>query len=83
MTTKVNAIIFDFGGVLLDWNPRNLYRRYFQENHEALEKFLAEIRFMDWNAQQDKGRPFKDGVAILSRQFPQYRHLIQAYHENW
>jgi 2-haloacid dehalogenase len=83
MTTKIKAIIFDFGGVLLDWNPRNLYRRFFQNDREAMEKFLSEIRFMDWNAQQDKGRPFREGVAILSSQYPQYRHLIQAYHEYW
>ena len=83
MTTNIKAIIFDFGGVLLDWNPRNLYRRYFPENHEAMERFLSEIRFMEWNLYQDKGRPFKEGVAILASQYPQYSHLIQAYHENW
>lgn len=38
---------------------------------------------MEWNAHQDRGRPFEDGVAILSGQFPQYAELIRAYHENW
>ena len=38
---------------------------------------------MEWNLQQDKGRPFTEGVAILSGQFPQYEHLIQAYHDHW
>jgi 2-haloacid dehalogenase len=83
MTANIKAIIFDYGGVLLDWNPRNLYRRYFPENPDAMEQFLAEINFMDWNAQQDKGRPFREGVAILSGQYPQYSRLIRAYHENW
>ncbi|MFA5873366.1 MAG: HAD family phosphatase [Anaerolineales bacterium] len=83
MTSNIKAIVFDFGGVLLDWNPRNLYRRYFPDNPEAMEQFLAEINFMEWNAYQDKGRPFKEGVAILSNQYPQYSRLIQAYYETW
>ncbi len=83
MTSEIKAIIFDYGGVLLDWDPRNLYRRYFPNNPEAMEQFLNEIKFMEWNMHQDKGRPFKEGVAVLSGQFPQYSHLIHAYHENW
>ncbi|MGZ9226596.1 MAG: HAD family hydrolase [Anaerolineales bacterium] len=82
MTTKIQAVIFDFGNVLLEWNPRHVYRRYFQ-NEDAMEQFLAEVNFMDWNAQQDKGRTFAQGVAELSRQFPHYSELIQAYHDNW
>jgi len=83
MTTTIKAIVFDFGGVLLDWNPRNLYRRFFQDDFEAMERFLTEIRFMEWNTHQDRGRPFKEGVSILSSQFPQYSRLIQAFHEHW
>jgi 2-haloacid dehalogenase len=83
MTSSIKAIIFDYGGVLLDWNPRNLYRHYFPDDPQAMENFLAEINFMEWNLHQDKGRPFKDGVAILSSQYPKYSHLIQAYHEHW
>ncbi|MGE5463623.1 MAG: hypothetical protein ACM3PS_09715, partial [Syntrophothermus sp.] len=83
MTHRIKAILFDFGNVLLEWNPRYIYRRYFAENEEAMEQFLQEVNFMEWNAQQDKGRTFAEGVAILSREFPQYSDLIQAYHENW
>jgi 2-haloacid dehalogenase len=83
MTSSIKAIIFDYGGVLLDWNPRNLYRRYFPENPQAMEFFLEEVHFTEWNLHQDKGRPFKEGVAILSSQYPQYSHLIHAYHEYW
>lgn len=82
MTTKIQAVIFDFGNVLLEWNPRHVYRRYFP-NEEAMENFLHEVSFMDWNAQQDKGRTFAQGVAELSSQFPHYSDLIQAYHDNW
>jgi 2-haloacid dehalogenase len=83
MTQTVKAILFDFGNVLLEWNPRHIYRRYFPDNEEAMERFLQEVSFMDWNAQQDKGRPFTEGVADLSRQYPHYSDLIQAYHDNW
>jgi 2-haloacid dehalogenase len=83
MTLPIKAIIFDFGGVLLEWNPRHLYRRFFPDQPEAMEEFLAEINFAEWNAQQDKGRPFEQAVAELSAQFPHHRELIKAYHEYW
>ena len=77
------AIIFDFGGVLLDWNPRYLYRRFFENDTDAMERFLTEIGFVDWNAHQDRGRPFAVAVAELSARFPQYAELIKAYDERW
>lgn len=83
MPTTIQAIIFDFGNVLLEWDPRNVYRRYFPNDDQAMERFLQEVNFMEWNAQQDKGRKFSEGVAELSRQFPHYTELIRAYHDNW
>ena len=83
MNPQIKAIIFDFGNVLLEWNPRYVYRRFFPNDPEGLEHFLREVNFMDWNVLQDKGRSFKEGVAALSRQFPHYSHLIQAYHDHW
>jgi 2-haloacid dehalogenase len=83
MTSQIKAVVFDFGGVLLGWDPRNLYTRYFPDEPQAMEDFLAEISFMDWNAQQDKGRPFAEAVASLAKQFPQHANLINAYQENW
>jgi 2-haloacid dehalogenase len=83
MTSQIKAVVFDFGGVLIGWNPRNLYSRFFPKQPQAMEDFLAEIGFMEWNAQQDKGRPFAEAVAELSEQFPHHEHLIRAYHENW
>jgi 2-haloacid dehalogenase len=83
MPSPIKAIIFDFGNVLLEWNPRNVYKRYFPDNPQALERFFEEVNFMDWNLQQDKGRPFAEGIAVLSQQFPHYSHLIQAYRDHW
>lgn len=78
----INTVIFDFGGVLIDWNPRHLYRRFFHAP-AAMEAFLKEIDFPAWNVQQDCGRSFSVGVRELSARFPQYAGLIRAYHEHW
>jgi 2-haloacid dehalogenase len=69
---KIKAIIFDFGGVLVDWSPHNLYRHYFDQPLE-IDLFLAEINFAEWNAQQDKGRPFAQAVAEHSKKFRSMR----------
>jgi 2-haloacid dehalogenase len=84
MTSRpISAFIFDFGNVLIEWNPKLVYQRFFPDDPEGMERFLNEVDFMGWNAKQDKGRPFKEGVADLSAQFPHYSHLIQAYHDHW
>lgn len=82
MTSPIKAIIFDFGGVLLQWDPHKLYRRYFDQAQQ-IDQFLEEINFSSWNAEQDRGRPFETGIAELSSQFPQYAHLIRAYYDHW
>jgi 2-haloacid dehalogenase len=79
----IHAIVFDFGGVLLDWNPRHLYLKLFDGDAQGTERFLSEIGFTDWNLEMDRGHSFADGVAELSRQFPQYADLIQAYDLRW
>ena len=59
------AIVFDFGGVLIDWNPRYLYQKLFADDAEAMERFLDEIGFVAWNLEQDRGRAF--AVAVSER----------------
>ena len=81
--STIKAIIFDYGNVLIEWNPRYVYQDHFPNDPEGMENFLEEVDFMGWNAHQDRGRTFKEGVADLSAQFPQHAHLIQAYHDNW
>ena len=68
---------------MLDWDPRNLYRRFFPGKPKAMETFLTEIDFYNWNAQQDKGRTFAEGIAEHSAIHPQYSHLIQSYFDCW
>ncbi len=83
MTSPIQAIIFDFGNVLLTWDPRNLYQRFFSNDLQGMERFLKEVNFSDWNLQQDKGRSFAEAIAVLSEQFPHYSHLAQAYYDHW
>ena len=75
-------IIFDFGGVLVDWNPRHLYRKIFS-SEEEMEGFLAQVCNGEWNAKQDAGRPFAQAVAELQKQYPQYTEQIAAYFDRW
>jgi 2-haloacid dehalogenase len=82
MNSTIKCIIFDFGNVLVQWDPYSLYKR-FLPSPAAVDSFLHEVNFTEWNAKQDAGRPFKEGVAELSAQFPQYAHLIQAYDTHW
>ena len=82
MESPITTIIFDFGNVFVNWDARNLYKRFFP-TLEAVDSFLEEIHFAEWNEHQDAGRPFKEGVAELSKQFPQYAELIQAYDTHW
>ncbi len=82
MPSPIKAIIFDFGGVLIDWSPHNLYKAYLPDT-AAIDAFLEEIDFYNWNAQQDKGRSFAEAVAIQSAKFPHRADLIKAYAENW
>lgn len=80
---KIRALFFDFGGVLIEWNPRRIFERYFPGQPQALEQFLGEIGFFEWNHEQDKGRPFHQGVNLLMQSFPKYAHMLQDYQHRW
>ncbi|MDD2595271.1 MAG: HAD family phosphatase [Bacteroidales bacterium] len=75
-------IIFDFGGVLIDWNPRHLYKGYFKSD-EQMEYFLNNICTNQWNGETDRGRPFRESISILQAQYPEYRDAIQLYMDGW
>jgi 2-haloacid dehalogenase len=76
------AAVFDLGGVLIDWDPRYLYRKLLADE-AAVEEFLATVCTPEWNAEQDRGRPFADGVAELVERHPAHAAAIAAYHERW
>lgn len=72
------SVVFDVGGVLLDWDPRHLYRRLVADPDER-EAFLAEVCTMEWNAGLDAGRPFDDACAELAARHPDQAELIHAW----
>jgi len=80
---QIHAVVFDLGGVLIDWNPRHLYRRLFDGDDAAMERFLTEVCAQAWNERQDAGRPFAEGVAELVARFPDLAELIAAYDQQW
>lgn len=77
-----HAVIFDLGGVLIDWDPRYLYRKLL-DDEAAVEHFLATICTPAWNEQQDAGRPWPEAIAELSAQWPEEAPLIAAYYDRW
>ena len=81
-TAPPTAVVFDLGGVLIDWNPRYLYRKLF-DDETAMETFLADVVSPEWNGQQDSGRTWAEAVEVLSREHPEQRDLIAAYWHRW
>lgn len=77
-----SAVVFDLGGVLIDWDPRHLYRKLIDDEAE-MERFLAEVCSSDWNVQQDAGRSFEAGVRELVACHPGADALIEAYWQRW
>jgi 2-haloacid dehalogenase len=79
----VEAVVFDLGGVCIDWDPRHLYRKLFAGDDEAMERFLAEVCSPEWNAELDGGRSWTEAIDTLSREHPESRALIEAFRERW
>ena len=81
--SSINTVVFDLGGVLIDWNPRHLYRKIFGDDENGMETFLAEVCHSEWNLQQDRGRPWQDAIAEAITRFPDQEANIRAYRERW
>jgi 2-haloacid dehalogenase len=78
----ISAVVFDLGGVLIDWDPRYLYRTLF-DNEAEMEDFLATVTTPDWNRAQDAGRSWAEAVEELAQRHPERRELIEAYWNRW
>jgi 2-haloacid dehalogenase len=74
-----SIVVFDLGGVLIDWDPRHLYRKLFVGDEAAMEHFLAKVCTHEWNRCQDAGRSFAEGARLLKREHPDKAELIDAY----
>lgn len=82
MNTKITTIIFDLGGVLIDWNPRYVYRHIF-DDEEKTDWFIGNICTNEWNEKQDAGRSLKEATDELVANYPEYEKEIRAYYGRW
>jgi 2-haloacid dehalogenase len=80
--TTINTIIFDLGGVLIDWNPMYVYKDYF-ESAEKRDYFFTHICTSDWNEEQDAGRSIVEATQSLVAQFPDWEQPIRDYYGRW
>lgn len=78
----IKNIIFDFGGVVMDWDPRYFFKTYFNDD-EKMEFFLKNIAIDEWNIEQDRGRTLKEGTEFLIEKHPDWEKEIRAYYDNW
>ena len=79
---EIKNIIFDLGGVLIDWNPDYMYKKIIPDQDQR-KWFLENICTLDWNEAQDGGRLIKDANELLINQHPEYKELILAYYSRW
>ncbi len=82
MKRTIETVIWDLGNVLIKWDPKNLYRKIF-DDEEKMDWFLSEVCTMDWNEAQDGGRTWKEGIQLLVAAYPDYTKEINAYWDRW
>lgn len=80
---EIDTIIFDLGGVLVDWNPEYLYVDVFDGDKQKVHWFLNNICTPDWNVEQDAGRTLQEATEILVIQYPEYEAWIRMYYDRW
>jgi 2-haloacid dehalogenase len=78
----IKAVVFDFGGVLIDWSPEYLYRELIPDETER-RWFLTHVCSMDWVIRQDGGQPIVEATDELVAKFPDHEPLIRAFYERW
>jgi 2-haloacid dehalogenase len=82
MSERIETVIFDLGGVLIDWNPRYLYRKILKDE-DQISWFLEHICTSEWNDQQDAGRSFDEAIKELVQQHPEWEEAITAWGSRW
>lgn len=80
---RPSAVVFDIGKVLIEWDPRHLYRDLFDGDEDLMEHFLGTVCTHEWNQEQDRGRPWDEAVRLLAAEHPHCAELIRAYDECW
>ena len=83
MSKSIDAIIFDLGGVLVDWNPHYVFDENYFESEEKRKYFFTNICSLDWNEVQDAGRSIVEATEERIRQFPDWEKSIRDYYGRW
>lgn len=78
----IKTVVFDLGGVLIDWNPDYLYKKLFS-NQDDLDWFYKHVCTFEWNEEQDAGRSLESATNLLISQFPDHEEMIRAYYDRW
>ena len=78
----IQNVIFDLGGVLVNWDPIHLYRKIFDDEYTAVG-FLERVCTYEWNLEQDRGRTLAEATDIKIKEFPEYELEIRAYYDRW
>ncbi len=81
--SDIKTIIFDLGGVLIDWNPEYVFLKAFNGDHKKMQWFFDNICTMDWNENQDAGYPLTMATEDLVKKFPEYENYIRMYYGDW
>jgi len=80
---KINTLVFDFGGVLIDWNPAYVYLKEFRGNQEEMSHFLNTICSWEWNENQDAGYSLQKAIEERVAMYPEHERLIRMYYGRW
>ena len=80
---RIDNIIFDLGGVLVDWDPKYLYNKVFNNDEKRINSFLTEVCTPEWNIEQDAGRSLAEATQLLVEKFPEQEDYIRLFYDRW
>ncbi len=81
--TRIDNVIFDLGGVLVDWDPKYLYSKVFNNDEKRINSFLTEVCTPEWNVEQDAGRSLAEATQLLVEKFPEQEDYIRLFYDRW
>ncbi len=83
MTISLDAVVFDFGGVLVDWQPQNFFLPFLDNDPQKLTLFFKEIDYFNKNDEMDRGLKLADACQSWAETHPHYQHIFEAYRDRW
>ena len=83
MNFNIKSIVFDLGGVLIDWNPNYVYEKVFNGDLNKMNWFYSNICTFDWNENQDAGYPLSKATEEKVIEFPEHEDIIRMYYDRW